>query len=146
MHSRRGLFVAMLIGVLAVPSAAQAAVRCVPASGPGCGASYPTIGAAVAAASNDDTIKIAAGTYAESVSTTKRLSFVGAGADATTIAPAGNAALILSRGGSVSALRALGAGGIAGHTAGALQPDGGGSFAYTLTDVVGVGGDGTFWS
>lgn len=146
MHSRRGFAVAVFAAALAIPSAAQAAVRCVPATGPGCDASYATIGGAVTAASNDDTIKIAAGTYAESISTTKRLSFVGAGAGATTIAPTGNAALILSRGGSVSALRAVGADGVAGHTAVALQPDVDGSFAYVLDDVVGVGGNGTFWA
>ena len=117
MDSRRGPFLALLVAALAVPSAAQAAVRCVPVTGPGCTSSHATIAAAVtAAAPTGDTIKIAAGTYGESISTTKSLSFVGAGAGtlgsaagATVIAPPSGSAFNLSRGGSLRALRAVGA-------------------------------------
>jgi hypothetical protein len=143
MDSRRVLFLALLVAALALPSTAQAAVRCVPAVGPGCTSSHATISAAVSAASNDDTIQIAAGSYAESISTTKRLTFAGAGSGATTIAPASGPALSLSRGGSVRSLRALGASGFAGSTAVVLHPDVDGTFAYTLSDVVGIGGNGT---
>lgn len=68
------------------------------------------------AAANGDSIAIAAGTYAESVMTDRRLNFLGAGggtiesaAGTTTIAPASGSALILNNGGSVRAIRALGA-------------------------------------
>jgi hypothetical protein len=141
MDSRRGPALALLVAVLAFPASAQAAVRCVPASGPGCASSHATIAGAVGAASNDDTIRIAAGTYGESVSTTKRLSFVGAGVSATTIAPSSGSALTLARGGSVSGLRAVGADGWSGATAIVLQPDVDGSFSYSLSDVIGAGGD-----
>jgi hypothetical protein len=144
MDSRHGLCLGLLIAALAVPSAAQAAaVRCVPVSGPGCTSSYATIGAAVSAASTDDTIRIAAGTYSESISTTTRLNFVGAGSGATTISPASGSALSLSRGGSVRSLRVIGATGFFGSTALLLQPDVDGTFAYTVADVVGTGGNGT---
>src|SRR5215218_7462245 len=97
MDSRRGLFLGLLAAALALPSPAQAApaVRCVPAAGSGCSSAHTTIAAAVSAAADGDTIRIAAGSYAESISTTKRLSFVGAGAGATTIAPASGSALTL---------------------------------------------------
>jgi hypothetical protein len=143
MDSRRGPLLALLVVVLALPSAAQAAVRCVPASGPGCASSHATIASAVSAASDGDTIKIAPGTYSESISTTKRLSFVGAGAGATTIAPASGAALSVSRGGSISALRAVGANGSSGSAALVLQPGLDGTFDYSVTNVIGVGGAGT---
>jgi hypothetical protein len=150
MDSRRGLCLALAVAALALPQAAQAAVRCVPVSGPGCTTSHASINAAVTAAANDDTIRIAAGTYAESVSTTKRLNFVGAGsgtlastAGATDVAPASGAAITLSRGGSVRALRAVGATGFSGGNALVLIPDVDGTFAYTVTDVIGLGGVGT---
>jgi hypothetical protein len=141
MDPPRGPLLALLVAVLAVPASAHAAVRCVPASGPGCASSHATIAAAVGAASNDDTIRIAAGTYSESISTTKRLSFVGAGAGATTIAPPSGRALTLSRGGSVSSLRAVGGNGFSGSAALVLQPDVDGTFDYSVGDVVAVGGN-----
>jgi hypothetical protein len=143
MASRRGLVLALLLSALILPSAAQAAVRCVPAGAPGCTSAHATIASAVSAASDDDTIRIAAGTYNESISTTKRLSFVGAGAGATTISPASGPALALSRGGSIGALRAVGANGSSGSAAVVLQPDVDGTFGYSVTNVVGVGGNGT---
>jgi hypothetical protein len=150
MNSRRGLCLGLLVAALALPQAAQAAVRCVPVSVPGCTTAHATINAAVTAAVNDDTIQIAAGTYAESIATTKRLNFVGAGAGtlasaagATVIAPASGFALNLSRGGSVRALRAVGSTGFTGSSAIGMSPDIDGTFAYTLTDVIGIGGDGT---
>jgi hypothetical protein len=150
MDSRRGLCLALVVAALALPQAAQAAVRCVPAGGPGCTTSHASINAAVTAASNDDTIRIAAGTYAESVSTTKRLNFVGAGSGtlasatgATVIAPPAGTAITLSRGGSVRSLRAVGATGFSGGSALVLAPDVDGTFAYSVTDVIGLGGLGT---
>ena len=143
MVSRRGLALALLLPALVLPSAAHAAVRCVPASGPGCSSSHATIASAVSAASDGDTIKLAAGNYDESISTTKRLSFTGAGAGSTTISPASGPALALSRGGSIGALRAVGADGSSGSAALVLQPDVDGTFGYSVTDVVGVGGNGT---
>ena len=62
---------------------AIAATLCVnPAGNGGC---YPNIGAAVTAASANDTIKVGAGIYAESVIITKPLSLIGAGVGATII-------------------------------------------------------------
>jgi hypothetical protein len=149
MDSRRWLCLGVLATALALPQAAQAAVRCVPVTVPGCNTAHATIAAAVTAASNDDTIQIAAGSYPEAISTTKRLSFVGAGAGtlasatgATVIIPPSGAALNLSRGGSVRTLRAVGSNGFSGSSGILLQPDVDGTFAYTLTDVIGTGGDG----
>ncbi|HEX3278811.1 MAG TPA: hypothetical protein VHR40_09835 [Thermoleophilaceae bacterium] len=47
MDSRRGPALALLVAVLAFPASSQAAVRCVPASGPGCASSHATIAGAV---------------------------------------------------------------------------------------------------
>jgi hypothetical protein len=150
MDSRRGLCLALAVAALALPQAAQAAVRCVPVGGPGCTTSHATINAAVTAAANDDTIRIAAGTYAEAVSTTKRLNFIGAGSGtlasatgATVIAPGSGTAMMLSRGGSVRSLRAVGATGFSGGYGVYVAPDVDGTFAYTMTDVIGIGGVGT---
>ena len=62
--------------------AASAAVICVPDATPGgCNSTKATINAAVtdAATVDGDTIRIAAGTYNESIDTGKRLRFEGAG-------------------------------------------------------------------
>ena len=56
--------------------------------------------------------------------------------------PAGTA-ITLSRGGSVRSLRAVGATGFSGGNALVLIPDIDGTFAYTVTDVIGLGGVGT---
>jgi hypothetical protein len=149
MDSRRWLCMGVLAAALALPQAAQAAVRCVPATGPGCTSAHATINAAVTAASNDDTIRIAAGSYPESITTTKRLNFVGAGAGtlassagATVVMPGGGTAFTLPRGGSVRSLRAVGASGFSsGGTALMLAPDVDGTYSYTVTDVIGLGGD-----
>src|SRR5690349_8230516 len=141
---------ALLVLALAVPTAANAATRCVPALAPGCDSSHATIAAAVTAAVNGDSIAIAAGTYAESIMTDKRLNFIGAGggtiespAGATTIAPASGSALILNNGGSVRAIRALGSSSFIGSAGIVLQPPAAGSYSYELTDVVAIGGTGT---
>jgi pectin methylesterase-like acyl-CoA thioesterase len=66
-----------------VAGSASAATLCVdqnPRSG-----CYATIGAAVAAAAAGDTIKVAAGRYAEDVHIVQAVSLVGAGAKWTTI-------------------------------------------------------------
>jgi hypothetical protein len=137
------LALAACAAALWLPQAAVAAVRCVPAGGPGCTSGHPNITAAVAAAADDDEVRIAAGVYAESVGTTKRLSFVGAGNGSTVIAPPFGNAFSLARGGSLRSLRAVGPTGVAGATAVLFQPDVDGSFAYSLTDVVAVGGNAT---
>lgn len=141
---------ALLVFALLAPAAANAAVRCVPAAAPGCDSNHATIGAAVAAAANDDTIRIAAGTYAEAINTAKQLTFVGAGggtiesaAGATTIAPASGAALALSAGGTVRSLRAVGSSGFSGFGGLVFQPTVNGAYSYVVDDVVAIGGTGT---
>jgi hypothetical protein len=151
MDSRRGLLcLTLAVAALALPQAAQATVFCVPAPAPGC-TQKASINAAVTAASNGDTIDIAAGTYAEAISTNKSLNFVGAGSGtlssttgATVIAaPPGATAFNLTRGGSLRSLRAVGGSSISGGTAITLSPDVDGSFSYSLTDVIGLGGTAT---
>jgi hypothetical protein len=136
--------------LLGAPQAAFGAVRCVPVSGPGCDASYGSINSAVGAAASNDTIRIAAGTYAESVTTSKLLNFVGAGAGtldsdagATVVKPASGGAFTLSGGGSLRSLKAVGASGSSGSTGIYLQPSTNGSYDYAVQDVVGIGGNGT---
>ena len=60
------------------------------------GADHPTIQAAVNEANPGDIILIAAGTYTESVTVDKAVSFVGLGADRTIISPASGSAFVLS--------------------------------------------------
>src|ERR1700722_9759105 len=70
-------------GLLSVAHFATAAVLCVnPSGASGC---YSTIGAAVKAASANDTINVATGQYAEDVMIDKPLALVGAGSDSTII-------------------------------------------------------------
>jgi len=139
-----------LLVLALVPATAGAAVRCVPAAAPGCDTSHATIAAAVTAAATDDTIRIAAGTYTEAITTPKRLTFVGAGsgtlesaAGATVIAPASGTALTLSGGATIRSLRALGATSFIGGTALSFVPSVNGTYGYTLDDVVAIGGTGT---
>lgn len=141
---------ALLVLALLAPATAGAAVRCVPVGLAGCDTSHATIVDAVSAAANDDTIRIAAGTYAESIVTPKRLAFVGAGggtiesaAGATTIAPASGAALSLSAGGTVRSLRAVGSSGFSGFSGLVFQPAINGTYSYVVDDVVAIGGTGT---
>jgi hypothetical protein len=135
---------------LSAPPVAFGAVRCVPVNGPGCTASYGTINAAVTAAGNTDTIRIAAGTYAESINTNKQLNFEGAGsgtldsdAGATVVKPASGGAFTLTGGGSLRSLKAVGASGFSGSHGIYLQPTTNGTYDYTVQDVVGIGGNGT---
>jgi hypothetical protein len=101
---------------LLLPGAAHAATHCVPVLLASCNASSPTINDAVTSSATGDTIRIAAGTYAENVDAgVKGLNFVGAGAGtlasdagATVIAPASGTALSMPSGGSVAALKARG--------------------------------------
>jgi hypothetical protein len=81
--SKRALLGALVLGVAisgvaTVPAMAAPATLTVgnPATCPG--ATYPTINAAVVAASPGDTIKVCAGTYPETVVVTKQLTFLGA--------------------------------------------------------------------
>src|SRR5262249_44842217 len=53
------------------------------------GCAYDTVGAALAAAADGDTISIAAGTYSGGLTITKNVSILGAGAQATTISGGG---------------------------------------------------------
>jgi hypothetical protein len=144
---KRSIAPLALLVVALAPATAGAAVRCVPAAAPGCTTSHATINAAVGAAANDDTIRIAAGSYAENVNTPKRLTFVGAGggtlesaAGTTTIAPAGGTPLTLSGGGTVRSLRAIGATSSSGSAALAFTPSVNGSYDYVVDDVVAIGG------
>jgi hypothetical protein len=66
-------------GLLAAPAAA-ASTLAVDDDGVQCPGAYTSIGAAVAAASDGETIEVCAGTYAEQVSTTLSLTFRGAAA------------------------------------------------------------------
>ncbi len=68
---------------LGMDYSAMAKTVCVnPSGASGC---YSTIGAAVSAAGNGDTVNVGAGEYAEEVIVTKPLALVGAGADSTII-------------------------------------------------------------
>lgn len=105
---------------------------------------------AITAASNGDTIAIAAGTYAEAISTSKRLNFLGAGggtlesaAGATTIAPPSGMAIQLEAGGSLRGLRAVGSSGNSGNTALYVSPTVNGSYELDITDFVAIGGSGS---
>ena len=84
--------VAAIAAVVSVPTAlpAPAATLCV-GSKPGC---YPTIQAAVDAASDGDTIELGPGTYAGGVTINVSVNLVGAGAPATTIEGGGPVILI----------------------------------------------------
>jgi len=73
-----------VIGGLAVPSLAVAAGLCV--GGPGC---YPTLQAAVDAAHDGDTIRVAPGTYAGGVTIDASVRLAGAGPRATIISGGG---------------------------------------------------------
>lgn len=76
-HSPRLMFCCLVL-LAAFSQAAAAGTLCVnPAGSNGC---YKTIQAAVNAASNNDVIKVAAGTYKEDVTIGKPLSLLGAGA------------------------------------------------------------------
>ena len=81
--------VVALVALLGFPTPASAATTCVPDASPGgCDAVQPTIQAAVDAAADGDTIRIAAGRYEEAVHAgAKTLHFVGAGAGQTGISP-----------------------------------------------------------
>jgi hypothetical protein len=77
----------VLFSLLAFNHFATAATLCVnPAGSSGC---YSTIGAAVKAAASGDTVTVATGNYAESVTITKTLSLIGAGSSQTIINASG---------------------------------------------------------
>jgi hypothetical protein len=78
------LLLSTLAGVAVAPAVASASL-CV-GTKPGC---YSTLAAAVAAAHDGDTIKIAKGTYGGGVTIDKSVSLVGAGAGKTTISGSG---------------------------------------------------------
>jgi hypothetical protein len=85
MNALRGLAAGSVL--LLGGSAAHAANLCVnPGGTNGC---YSTISAAVAAAGDNDVIRVARGTYHEDVVITKSLSLLGAGADCTVIDASG---------------------------------------------------------
>jgi hypothetical protein len=139
--------------VLILPTAAGAATRLVDgvAGADGAneclGAATPcrTIERAVAVAVDGvDEIHIAAGTYDESVMTDKRLTFVGAGRDATVVAPtaSGAHAFALSRGGTLHSLQAVGAHRVDGVGGSGIwaEPLVDGQYALVLRDVDSDGG------
>jgi len=142
---------AVLIAIallLAAPSVALGATRCVPVNGAGCTTFHATITAAVGTASDGDTIRIAAGSYPEAISTPKRLHFVGAGpgtvasaTGATTVAPSPGTPFNLTGGGSVRSLRAVGSDGPFASTALAFAPSANGTYEYDVSDVLAFGGN-----
>lgn len=79
------LCLAAVVGVAAATSASAAGKLCV-GNGPGC---FATLQAAVDAADDGDTIKIAAGTFAGGVTIDKSVKLVGAGAGQTVISGGG---------------------------------------------------------
>ena len=79
---RAAVYCGLILGHCYVATAKTLCVAPTPASGSGC---YATIGAAVSAASANDTVNIGAGEYAEDVIITKPLALVGAGAGASII-------------------------------------------------------------
>jgi len=143
----------VVLVALALPAAAQAAVRCVGTSGGDCTMTYPTPQQAVdAAVTGEDTIRFGAGTFGP-VSTPKVLTYVGVGAGtpdsaagATVIRQtvASETGMDLQQGGTVRALRAEGGfypGGMG--TAGIgiwFRAATDGDMALTLVDVIATGG------
>lgn len=152
----------VLLLMLGLAAPASAAVRCVGSSGGDCASTHSTINGAVAAAGGGDTVRIAAGTYAEAVDTSKVLTFQGAGrgtpddtSGATVVEPPPAAepgpAFRLSNGGTLRDLQAHGANwlpdgsGIPGPGGGTgldFRPQSSGTFALQLDRVVVMGGDG----
>jgi hypothetical protein len=150
MNRSTASFALLVLALVAFPATASAATRCVPVAAPGCDSNHTTINQAIAAASNGDTISIAAGTYPEAINTGKRLNFLGAGggtlesaAGATTIAPASGVAIQLEGGGSLRGLRAVGASGFSGNNALYFSPAANGSYELDITNFVAIGGNGT---
>jgi hypothetical protein len=146
--SPRGKYIyglALAFALLA-PAGASADVICVPLQVPGCDDHRTTIAAATSIAVTGDTVRIAAGTYAESVDAgTRTLTFEGAGPSATVIAPtSAGVALTVPHGGT---LRSLGLKGFSqtasGNGSDALDffATGAGS-TLDLLDVSAAGGNG----
>jgi hypothetical protein len=143
---KRSIVPLALLLLALVPSAANAAVRCVPFGGAGCDSTHATIGEAVTAAEPNDTIRIAAGTYFETIGTGKPLTFEGAGAGtlesaagATVIAPPAGPGMVLSASTSLTSLR------VEGGSEGAalmLQPTAPTPQSYSLEGVTAIGGQG----
>jgi len=151
----RALAPLVAAATLALPAAAQAAVRCVGTSGGDCTTTHANTADALAAAVDGvDTIRFGPGTF-DPVNTTKVLTFVGAGAgtpdsaagatvlQATTV---GDPGMGLLSGGTVRTLRAVGGPGqtspgfSAGGTGIEFSPMANGDMSLDLTDVIAVGG------
>jgi hypothetical protein len=148
---RRIALLAATAGSLLFAAPGHAAVICVPAPTPGCDLDRANVPLAVAAASDDDTIRIAPGSYdGPGAAVTKRLNFVGAGAGSldgfdpalhTRLQISNNVpALLLTGGGSVSSLQALGGPGGNGGPPGISVRAVAIEQTYRLDDVVAVGG------
>jgi hypothetical protein len=148
----RALAPLALVTALALPAAADAAVRCVGTSGGDCTTTHATTALAVGVAiSGADTIRFGAGVF-DPVETDKVLTWVGVGAGtpdsaagATVIqqTTASDDAMVLQRGGTVRALRAQGGPSAGMSSAGAginFAPIAPGDMALTLIDVIGTGG------
>lgn len=146
----------VVAAALALPAAAQAAVRCVGTAGGDCTTTHATTADALAAAVDGvDTVRFGPGTFGP-VDTAKVLTFVGAGAGtpdsaagATVIraTAVGAPGMRLPSGGTVRTLRAVGGPGqvspgfSAGGTGIEFSATGNGDMSLALTDVIGVGGD-----
>src|SRR3984957_1531543 len=87
--STGSLVLTIVCGVASLTVPINAASFCVNPTAPASSGCMATIGAAVAAASANDTINVAAGTYAESVTIGKPLSLIGIDASKVTINAAG---------------------------------------------------------
>lgn len=148
----RALAPLVALTALALPAAADAAVRCVGTSGGDCTTTHATTADALTAAVDGvDTIRFGAGVFGP-VDTTKVLTYVGAGAGtpdsaagATVIqqSTASEAGVRLRAGGTVRALRVQGGPSSGMNSAGTgiqFDPVANGDMALDLIDVIATGG------
>jgi hypothetical protein len=148
----RSLALPAVVTALALPAAADAAVRCVDTTGPDCATTHTTTGQAIGVALNGDTIRLGAGVH-EPVDTPKVLTWVGVGAgtlDSTAGATiirqptATENAMNLPNGGTVRDLRAEGGPYPGGMTLGGaginFAPVANGDMTLNLVDVIAAGG------
>lgn len=149
MPTSRVLLPSLVAALAALPALpAQAADRHVDPSGNDasatCAADAPcsTIQRAVDVAANGEKVHLGPGTYAEDIDTSKRLEFIGAGAERTTVAAPGRyPAFDLDNGGAVRSLTATRAPGVGqAATVKFLNANAVAPRQYALTDVAIVSG------